>query len=79
MGYYLTIKKWNSAICSNMDGPWNYYTKWSESDGGRQIPYFSHMWILKKRKTKQIQTHRYTENRLVATRVEAGWGVEKNG
>lgn len=40
-----------------MNGPWNYYAKWSESDGGRQIPYFSHMWILKKkRKTKQIQT-----------------------
>ena len=29
MGYYSTIKKWNHSICSNMDGPRNYHTKWS--------------------------------------------------
>ena len=63
-----------------MDGPWNYYAKWSETDGGRQIPYFSCMWILKmKRKTEQLQTHRYMENGLVVTRTEGGCSVEKNG
>ena len=25
MEYYSNIKKWNSAICSNMDGPRVYY------------------------------------------------------
>ena len=30
MEYYLAIKKeWNNAICSNMDGPRDYDTKWS--------------------------------------------------
>ena len=31
-------KEWNSAICSNMDGPRDYHTKWSKSDRERQIP-----------------------------------------
>ena len=25
-------KEWNNAICSKMDGPRDYYTKWSESE-----------------------------------------------
>ena len=33
------LKKWNSAICSNMDGPRDYHTKWSKSDREKQIPY----------------------------------------
>ena len=34
----LAIKKeWNNAICSNMDGPRDYHTKWSKSDRERQI------------------------------------------
>ena len=33
MEYYSAIKKeWNNAICSNMDGPRDYHTKWSKSD-----------------------------------------------
>ena len=40
MEYYWAIKKeWNNAICSNMDGPRDYYTKWNKSDRGRQISY----------------------------------------
>ena len=31
MVYYSVVK--NNAICSNMDGPRNSYTKWSNSDG----------------------------------------------
>ena len=35
MEYYSAIKKqWNNAICSNMDGPRDYYTKWNKSDRG---------------------------------------------
>ena len=39
----------NNAICSNMDGPREYHTKWSKSDGERQISYdITYMWNLKK-------------------------------
>ena len=31
--YYLAIKKeWNSAVCSNMNGPRERYTEWSNSE-----------------------------------------------
>ena len=44
-------KEWNNAICSNMDGPGGYHTKWSESDRERQIPYdIAYMWNLKTKK-----------------------------
>ena len=37
-------KEWNNAICSNMNGPRDYLTKWSKSDRERQISYdISHM------------------------------------
>ena len=31
MEYYPAIKKWNTAICSNMDGPRDYHTQWSQT------------------------------------------------
>ena len=41
-------KQQNNAICSNMDGPRDYHTKWSKSKRERQIPYdITHMWNLK--------------------------------
>ena len=41
-------KEWNNAICSNMDGPRDYCTKWSKLDRERQIPYdIAYMWNLK--------------------------------
>ena len=41
-------KEWNNAICSNMDGPGDYHTKWSKSERERQIPYnITYMWNLK--------------------------------
>ena len=47
--YYSALKKeWNNAICSNMDGPRDYHTKWSKSERERQIPYdITYMWNLK--------------------------------
>ena len=49
MEYYSAIKKeWDNAICSNMDGPRDYHTKWSKSERERQIPYdITYMWNLK--------------------------------
>ena len=36
MQYYSAIKKkWNNAICSNMDGTRDYHTKWSKSERER--------------------------------------------
>ena len=35
MEYYSAIKMKN-AICSNIDGPRDYYTKWSKSDRKRK-------------------------------------------
>ena len=40
MEFYSAIKKnENNAICSNMDGPRDYYTKWCKSERERQISY----------------------------------------
>ena len=39
-------KQWNSIICSNMEGPRNYHTKWSQVRQ-RQISYnITYMWNL---------------------------------
>ena len=48
-GILLSLKKeWNDTICSNMDEPRDYHTKWSKSDRERQIPYdVAYMWNLK--------------------------------
>ena len=44
-------KEWNNAICSNMDGPRNYPTKWSKSERERQILYdITYIWNLKNKK-----------------------------
>ena len=41
-------KEWNNATCSNMDGPRDYQTKWSNSDREKQISCdITYMWNLK--------------------------------
>ena len=46
--YSAKRKEWNNAICSNMDGPRDYHTKWSKSEKERQIHYdITYMWNLK--------------------------------
>ena len=45
MEYYSAIKKWNNAICSNMDGPRDYHTKWSKSERERQGPSLVAHWL----------------------------------
>ena len=51
------------AICSNMDRPTDYDTKWSKSD--KQIPYnTAFMWNLKKKKMIQW-TYLQDRNRLI--------------
>ena len=54
-------KEWNHAICSNMDGPRNYHTKWIKSDRERQMSYeITNMWNL----TKSIWKYLQNGNRL---------------
>ena len=31
-GILLSYRRWNNAICSNMDGPRDYHTKWSQKE-----------------------------------------------
>ena len=46
-------KEWNNAICSHMDGPREYHTKWSKQDTQSKISYdIAYMWNLKKKKTQ---------------------------
>ena len=58
-------KEWNNAVCSNMDRPRDYHTKWSKSDRKRQISYdITYFWNLKNvikmnLLTKQKLTHRH--------------------
>ena len=55
-------KEWNNAICSNMDAPQDYHTKWSKSEKANIIWY--HLYVESKKMiqmnliTKQKQTHR---------------------
>ena len=44
-GILLSHKKWNNVICSNMDGPGDYHTKWNKSQKDKYIIY---MWNLNK-------------------------------
>ena len=66
--------EWNHAICSNMDGPRDYHTKWSKSDRERQISYaITYMWNLKNDTNELIyKTERLTdiENKLMVTEGE---------
>ena len=64
-------KEWNNAICSNMNGPRDYHTKWSQSERERQIPYdITYMWDLKSdtnELTCEIETDSWLPRR-------GGWG-----
>ena len=41
-------REWNNIICSNMDGPKDYYNKWSKLDREKQVLYdITYMWDLK--------------------------------
>ena len=75
-------KEWNNAICSNMDGPSDYHTKWSNSDRERQIYDITYMWNLKEWcKWIYLQNrHRLTdiERKPMVTERER-WGWDKSG
>ena len=73
-------KEQNNAICSNMDGPRDYHTKWSKSERERQIPHdTTYMWNLKydtNEFTYETETHSYrTDLWLPKGRGGDGLGV----
>ena len=60
-GIQLSYKtEWNNAICSKLDGPRDYHTKWSKSERERQIPYaIPYMWNLKYDTNETYETETY--------------------
>ena len=69
MDHYSAIKKgWNNAICSNMDRPGNYHTKWSKSDKVRQIYDIAYMWNLKDN-TNELIYKRETDSQTQKTNL----------
>ena len=53
-------KEWNIAICSNMDRPRDYHTKWSKPDRERQI---SHDIVYMCNLKTMIQMNLYTKQK----------------
>ena len=56
-------EEWNNAICSNVDGPRDYHTKWNKSDGERQISYDITYRELK----KMVQMNLFTKRKQTQT------------
>ena len=51
---YSAITRINNAICSNMKGPRDYHTKWSQSHRERQISYDTTYTEFKKNDTSAL-------------------------
>ena len=57
--YYSAIKKqWINAICNNMDGPRDYYTKWSKINIKTKVNIIYHLYVESK---KMIQINLFTK------------------
>ena len=76
-------KEWSNAIYSNMEGPRDYYTKWSNSDRESQMPYdINYMCNLKYDRNDLIyetEIDSNLENRPVVAKTAGrdgvgGWG-----
>ena len=85
MEYYSAIKKpQNNAICSNMDGPRDYYTEWSKTEKDKYRMIFLICGILKNgtnELTYETEIVTDIENKLMVTREEVdklgdwGWHI----
>ena len=77
-------KEWDNTICSNMDGPRDYHTKWSKSARERPISYdITYRWNLKNDTNELIYNNRNRltdfENKLMVTKGERWGGRGKLG
>ena len=52
------LKEWNYAICSNMNEPGDYHTKWSKSDRERHLLHDISVYVGSK---KMIQVNLFTK------------------
>ena len=48
------LKKWNNAICSNINGPRDYPTKWNKSDKAKYQMMSTLHEVFKKKKRIQL-------------------------
>ena len=80
-----TIKKkeWNNAICSYVDVPRAYQTKWSKSERVRQTLYYiTCMWNLKYdtgKHTYETETHYRLREKTCGCQEGAGVGEGRIG
>ena len=80
-GILLSFKKMN-PICSNMNGPRYYHTKWSKSDRQKADTIWYHLYVESK---KMIQPNFFrnrftdTENKLKLTKGDRWGGCDKLG
>ena len=75
----LSHKKWNNAICRNMDGPRDCHTEWSKPDRERQISYVTtYRWNIK---TDTKWTYSWNRNRLtdIENKLMVNKGVSSGG
>ena len=72
-------KEWNNVICSNMDGPRGFHTKWSKSNTiWHHLYEESKIW----HKLTYLQNRNRLidiENKFMVTKGEKGWGRDKSG
>ena len=85
MEYYSAIKKeWDNDIYSNMDGPRDCHTEWSESDRGRQYHMISLICGILQNDTNELiyKTEKDSQtsktNLWLPNKVER-WGIDKLG
>ena len=49
------LKKWNNAICGNMEGPIECHTEWNKSDREWEMLYdIPYIWNLKRNDTNEL-------------------------
>ena len=67
-------KEWNNAICSNMDGPRDYDTKWSKSEKDRYCMTLLTCEIFFKNDINEFfyktETDSQTENKILVIKGE---------
>ena len=72
-------KEWNSAICSNMDGPRDCHTEWSKSDREGEISYdIPYIPNLKRNDTNELTKQKETHRLRKQTHGCQGEGIVKD-
>ena len=78
-GILLSYKKeWNNAICSKMDRPRDYHTKWSQKEKDKYCMIITYVWNIKydTNKLYETETYQYREQTYGCQRGEGmreGW------